>query len=246
MRWQNHKYSLPRSVALALTGVVTLVAVLASNSQWIHARSVATLPPDGQITGPARIVDGDTIDIAGTRIRLEGIDAPEAGQTCETAKSELWECGDLATKTLRTMTAQRDVTCVSRGLDKYGRLLGICYVEGVDINAQMVERGLAWAFVKYSKIYVAHEARAQTAGIGIWQGRAQPAWDYRRRRWDQVAEASPEGCAIKGNVSRAGLIYHMPWNPWYQKVNMSPDKGTRWFCSEDEALAAGWRAAKAP
>jgi endonuclease YncB( thermonuclease family) len=233
-------------VAIAPVLAIAVLTGLVSLATPGIGRSIAVIPPDGRISGPARIVDGDTIDIVGTRIRLEGIDAPEAGQTCQTATSTAWNCGAAATKVLHAMTAQRDVTCVSRGLDKYGRLLGVCFVDGVDINAQMVARGFAWAFVKYSRSYVAQEATAQAAGLGIWQGPAQTAWDYRRQRWEQVAVASPEGCAIKGNVSRSGLIYHMPWSPWYDRVSMSPTKGARWFCSEDDAKAAGWRPAGAP
>ena len=48
-------------------------------------------------------------------------------------------------------------------------------------------------------------------------------------------------CAIKGNISSRGRIYHMPWDPWYDSVNMDVNKGKRWFCSEDEAIRAGWR-----
>ena len=69
-----------------------------------------------------------------------------------------------------------------------------------------------------------------------------PAWDYRaqalgRRR----AHRRPSGCAIKGNVTKSGRIYHMPWSPWYAQIRIEPDKGKRWFCTEAEALAAGWR-----
>jgi endonuclease YncB( thermonuclease family) len=235
-----------RPVAFALAGVSLFTSLLIATAPVLEARSVADVPPSGVISGPARVVDGDTIEIGVTRIRLEGIDAPEAGQTCQDRNQRDWKCGEASTKLLITLTAHRDVTCTSRGLDKYGRLLGICAVSGIaDINAHMVEQGLAWAFIKYSTSYVEHEARAKSAQRGIWQGQAQTAWDYRRNRWGQSAEVSPQGCAIKGNVSRAGHIYHMPWSPWYEQVVMRPEKGTRWFCSETEAQAAGWRSASA-
>jgi endonuclease YncB( thermonuclease family) len=235
-----------RAVAFALALAVLITGLLVATAPVLFARSVAEIPSSGVISGPARVVDGDTIEIGITRIRLEGIDAPEAGQTCQDRNQRDWKCGEASTKLLTILTAHRDVTCTSRGRDKYGRLLGICAVSGVaDINAHMVEQGLAWAFIKYSTIYVEHEARAKQAQRGIWQGQAQTAWDYRRIRWSQTAEVSPQGCAIKGNVSRAGLIYHMPWSPWYEQVVMRPEKGTRWFCSESEAQAAGWRSASA-
>ena len=52
-----------------------------------------------------------------------------------------------------------------------------------------------------------------------------------------------DGCAIKGNVTRNGRIYHMPWSPWYGQVTIDETQGKRWFCSETEAMAAGWRPA---
>ena len=208
-----------------------------------YSRGIPIIPPDHVVSGPARIIDGDTIDIAGTRIRLEGIDAPEVGQTCQNGKAETWDCGNAATRMLVSLTQYRAVECKVTGLDKYGRVLAICSVGAININAEMVKRGYAWAFVKYSKLYVAEEVLAHEAKLGIWQGPAVPAWDYRAGRWTAAAPEAPQGCAIKGNVSRSGLIYHMPWSPWYQRVAMSPDRGTRWFCSEAEATAAGWRPA---
>jgi endonuclease YncB( thermonuclease family) len=214
-------------------------------SGLVQARPVAVVPPEGVVSGPAHVVDGDTIDIGGTRIRLEGIDAPEAGQTCQTALGETWACGTAATRLMVDLTRDVSVDCYSRGLDKYGRLLGICFARGVDINAEMVRQGYAWAFVKYSTHYVAEEAAAHTALRGIWQGPALPAWEYRAQKWASASTqpSAPAGCVIKGNVSRTGLVYHMPWSPWYDKVAMRDDKGTRWFCTEADALKAGWRPA---
>lgn len=195
----------------------------------------------GAIRGVARVVDGDTIAIDDTRIRLEGIDAPEAGQTCKRKWIGWWGCGTAATTALVRMVENRTVACEPRGLDKYGRTLAVCFADGRDINAQMVRQGNAWAFVKYSQSYVKEEALARAEGVGIWQGESQPAWDYRARRWAAAEEKAPEGCAIKGNITKNGRIYHMPWSPWYAQIRIEPDKGKRWFCSEAEALAAGWR-----
>ena len=231
------------SVAFALT-IVALALAPWTNPAF--ARPPATIPPDGIIAGPARIIDGDTIDIAGTRIRLEGIDAPEAGQTCETASGESWDCGTEATRFMVSMTEGREVACRALGLDKYGRLLATCFAGDLDVNAEMVRHGYAWAFVRYSQVYVAEESSARAANAGIWQGPAQPAWEYRaaqRAASLGPQQPAPSGCAIKGNVSRVGFVYHMPSSPWYAKVSMALDKGKRWFCSEAEAIAAGWRPA---
>lgn len=223
------------SVALALT--------LATSAVPYPARLSAAPSDTATVAGPARAVDGDTLDVAGQRVRLEGIDAPEYAQSCARAWIGSWECGKQAHRTLAKLVAGQTVTCQSKGQDKYGRMLGLCHVGGTDINAEMVRRGLAWAFVKYSSTYVAAEAEAKAAAAGIWQGSAEPAWVYRDRRWSLAEQAAPEGCAIKGNVTGKGHIYHMPWSPWYARVRIETGRGERWFCSEEEAVAAGWRPA---
>jgi endonuclease YncB( thermonuclease family) len=221
-------------VAFALA--VGFVSV--ASSMHVAARSDA---PAGALTGNARVIDGDTIAIGGTRIRLEGIDAPESAQTCRRKWFGSWPCGSAATAALAGMIGRQPVSCQPCGLDRYGRTLAACFVDGRDINAQMVRQGYAWAFVKYSSAYVKEEAAAKAESLGIWQGEAVPAWEFRASRWATAEHAAPEGCAIKGNVTRNGRIYHMPWSPWYAQIKMEPDKGKRWFCSEAEAVAAGWR-----
>ena len=198
---------------------------------------------DLPIEGAAVAVDGDTLDIAGTRIRLEGIDAPEMAQACKRASGGDWACGREAQHVLSAIIHNKTIACDPRGKDKYQRILGVCFVDGEDINAFMVETGYARAFVKYSQAYVAGEASAKTAGAGIWQGESEAPWDFRHTRWQMAGATAPAGCAIKGNVSRNGQIYHLPWMPWYDKVKVDEHRGERWFCSEDEARAAGWRPA---
>jgi endonuclease YncB( thermonuclease family) len=196
---------------------------------------------DREVAGIAQVVDGDTIIIGATRVRLEGIDAPETAQTCGHRWLGWWACGTAAAAHLARLLGDWPVSCSPRGHDKYGRMLAVCFAEGRDINAMMVRQGYAWAFVRYSASYVREEAQARAEGLGIWQGEATPAWEFRARRWAAAEGQAPAGCAIKGNVTRNGRIYHMPWSPWYAQIRMEPDKGKRWFCSEAEALAAGWR-----
>ncbi len=141
------------------------------------------------------------------------------------------------------MIGRKRVTCRSAGVDKYDRVLGTCSVDGVDLNAEMVRRGYAWAFVKYSTAYVAVEREARAAAAGVWQGEAEAPWIFRENRWKVAEGAAPDGCAIKGNITENGHIYHMPWSPWYGRVKVDPAQGERWFCSETEAQRAGWRSA---
>lgn len=214
-------------------------AALMSLTTLSHAAPL----PGTVLEGRAQVIDGDTIEIAGQRIRLEGIDAPEQAQTCTSGTGETWACGKAATRALFDLVSDESVACESVGTDKYGRMLGVCFLDGEDINRFMVEAGYAWAFVKYSSKYVTQEASARAAKTGIWQGPAQPAWEYRRQGWQVAEGTAPKGCAIKGNISHHGKIYHLPWSPWYGKVTIDEAKGERWFCSEDEAQAAGWRPA---
>jgi len=192
---------------------------------------------------PAHVVDGDTLRIGEATYRLHGIDAPEAGQKCEKAGGGTWPCGKRATETMVDLVAGKDVACDDRGSDDYGRTLSVCGVAGRDINAAMVEAGMAWAYIRFSNDYAATEDRAHAAGIGIWQAPTETAWDYRANRWAVAKQEAPDGCPIKGNIAKDGeRIYHAPWSPWYSRTKLSPEKGERRFCTEGEALSAGWRA----
>jgi len=139
--------------------------------------AVATISGPGAdqpaiIEGPGRVVDGDTLDVGQTRVRLEGIDAPETAQTCRTATGEIWACGKVSAAFLRALVRAKDVACDSTGTDKYRRTLAICFQDGDSINEAMVRAGMAWAFVRYSKEYVAVEADARARKVGVWQGPA--------------------------------------------------------------------------
>jgi len=103
------------------------------------------------ITGKPRIVDGDTIHIGDTKIRLHGIDAPEMKQTCRTSKGEEQLCGVLAKQVLEKLIRDQDVTCKGDTRDRYRRLIAVCFVGNQDLNAEMVREGWALAYRRYSK-----------------------------------------------------------------------------------------------
>ena len=184
-----------------------------------------------------RIVDGDTFDLDGVRIRIDGIDAPEFGQRCGA-----WSCGKAALEQLSALVGDGGLICDSHGEDGYGRTIATCYVGSTDIGAEMVRTGYAWAFVKYSDKYMAQEAQARSDHLGIWQYNSVPAWEYRAAKWTAAEQVAPQGCPIKGNISESGKIYHAPWSPWYEKTRVDEAKGERWFCGEANAVASGWRA----
>ena len=216
-------------------------------------------------TGVPRIVDGDTLAIGSTKVRLQGIDAPETDQVCLNAKGVRWTCGIDARDQLAAHIAGREIKCSSTGIDAYRRTLATCYLADEDLNAWMVQEGWALAYVKYSAKYVHSEEDARTQQRGLWQGAFIAPWDWRHRNTKTVilgafsvpidaqkillgpsateGAPSPE-CTIKGNINRNGeRIYHMQNQRFYARINMDKGGGRRWFCTPEEAEAAGWRRA---
>ncbi len=200
------------------------------------------------VAGQVSVVDGDTLELHGEHIRMVGIDAPESSQTCRNDKGIAWRCGQKAAFALADAIARSTVTCTGDEHDRYGRLLALCRVGELDLSGWMVRHGWAMAFVRYSEAYVAEEAQARGDRVGIWSGTFVPPWDWRRGVTldAKTTKAAPTGgCSIKGNIStKSGeRIYHLPGGPWYDRTKVSESKGERWFCSEQEARAAGWRRA---
>jgi endonuclease YncB( thermonuclease family) len=136
--------------------------------------------PQAPIVGKARVIDGDTIDISGTRVRLEGIDAPESGQTCADAKGQPWPCGRTAAHELKAYLGSRALTCRPAGFDRYRRVLAVCALaDGSDVNAWMVRQGWALAY-GLSNTYGPEEAAAEMAKRGIWAGTFMRPSQWRR------------------------------------------------------------------
>ena len=133
------------------------------------------------LEGVAKVIDGDTIEIAGNRIRLHGIDALEGKQRCRRADGTSWACGRDAARALRGMIAGGRVSCSVRGRDQYGRAVGTCYANGADLNGRMVGQGHALAYRRYSQRYVRDEQSARTAGVGIHSGEYESPRSWRRR-----------------------------------------------------------------
>lgn len=200
-----------------------------------------------------RVVDGDTLVLGEVRIRLFGIDAPELSQTCSDMQGAPWGCGTWSKAVLERLV-HPGLSCTPKDIDRYGRTVAVCYdPKGVDVNAAMVAAGAAYAYVKYAKDYIETEQDARAGGIGLWRAAVIPPAQYRAeyragKRATQSAskpvQSHPEGCAIKGNISKSGKLYHLPGGRWYEGTRISLTSGERWFCSEGDAQAAGWRRAQ--
>ncbi len=193
--------------------------------------------------GLAHVIDGDTLEIGSTIIRLGDIDAPELGQKCDGPK-KLRSCGSVAADFLAERIEGQQIECDVAAIDDYGRSIASCAHHGEDISGWMVREGYALAFVRFSDRYAADEQAARAQQAGLWRGTVEPPWEFRAKRWAFAAQEAPEGCPIKGNISENGHIYHAPWSQYYDRTKISVSQGERWFCDAGEAIAAGWRPPK--
>lgn len=206
-------------------------------------------PGPGGVTGTAVVLDGDTMTVAGRKVRLHGVDAFEAEQTCLDARGAAYGCGGEATHLLSRLANGRVVSCTGRDVDRYGRLVAVCRTDGTDLGHALVRAGRAVAFRRYSLDYVDEEQQARIAKAGAWAGRFTMPADFRAAaQGDGVAQAQRQaerpvgGCAIKGNINRKGeRIYHLPSDPYY-----GPTRPEAIFCSERQAEQAGFRRAGRP
>jgi endonuclease YncB( thermonuclease family) len=201
-----------------------------------------------QVTGPARVVDGDTFSIGAERVRLWGVDAPEGRQVCQNDQGKAYACGDVARDQLVGLIGGRAVRCEVRDRDPYGRAVARCLAGSTDLGEAMVQAGWAIDYVQFSRgAYASAEAEARRARRGLWAGRFETPSLWRAdARQAHTAPAGPPaaGCVIKGNISAKGRrIFHVPGQQDYAATRIDPTMGERWFCSPAEAAAAGWTAA---
>jgi endonuclease YncB( thermonuclease family) len=134
-----------------------------------------------EIAGPPRVIDGRTLEVAGQRIRLSGIDAPDLDQVCEHGGRQ-YRCGSVARAALWDLIAGLDVSCTPEGdgPGPGGSILAICTAGGRSLNESMVRAGWALADRRATDRYGAAEAEAKNARRGLWKGTFEPPWEWRR------------------------------------------------------------------
>jgi endonuclease YncB( thermonuclease family) len=138
---------------------VVFLLILGALALWLRA-------PEPPVGGHVLVVDGDTLRMSETRIRLIGIDAPELEQSCTDARGGSWACGTAARDQMRALVSGQEVTCTPDGADRYGRMLAHCSAGGHDLGQMMVEAGLAVADLEYAP----SEVSARSGHKGIWAG----------------------------------------------------------------------------
>ena len=130
-----------------------------------------------------RIIDGDTIELNGEKIRFSGIDTPETKpkQICTLDNIEIF-CGNLASIVLKEKIGNEIVSCEREPeKDFFGRTLGECFINDESLSKFLVRNGYAFAFIKYSKKYVEDEKYAKENNLGLWVMKFEYPWDFRKK-----------------------------------------------------------------
>lgn len=262
--WLGHA-ALPRQVLAPVTGLpsrpwlaagaVGLMGLLGAIglqlTPWrMPLPSVASLPAmsftgAAPIAGKATVVAADTLKIGDSRVRMSGIEVPDPDQRCTrpgTRPGRTWACGQEAREATQRLVQGQTVSCEVGGKDSSGLASGRCQAAGADIAEALVKAGHAFSEPGLVPPYRTAEAAARASRSGIW-GAAdieRPA-AWRERIWSTAKRQAPDGCPIKGRVRGDEREYLLPWSSDYARVRVSKRRGERWFCSEAEAVAAGWR-----
>ncbi|HWW46524.1 MAG TPA: thermonuclease family protein [Xanthobacteraceae bacterium] len=138
------------------------------------------------IEGRAQVIDGDTIAVEGAeaRIRLDAIDAPESSQPCFDEAGKRYLCGARAAEALAEMIGRNGrVSCTPKERDKYGRIVAVCRTGTIELNREMIRRGWAVEYTKYSDgRYAKDEAEAMAGRRGLWAGSFDLPWEWRKQR----------------------------------------------------------------
>jgi endonuclease YncB( thermonuclease family) len=248
---------MPNLAALGISrrtaGIAAGIAVAAGGVAWFASGANTKLAGlSGQLPliggakplqGRAEALAGDLVRVAGTTVRLAGIEAPERQQTCG-AGGRRYQCGAAAHAALGRLVNGRALSCTLSGTDPAGRPLASCTRGTTDVNGELVRQGHVFAASGLFASYGGLEREARAAKAGLWAGgEAERPSEFRAKIWEEAKRRAPDGCPIKGLVTGRERVYVLPWSPDYERGRIQKARGERWFCSEQEALAAGWKPA---
>jgi endonuclease YncB( thermonuclease family) len=188
--------------------------------------------------GTVSIIDGDTLQIGDRIVHLAGIDAPELGQRCMIEDKD-WRCGLEAALALRKLAAFGTVSCTAE--KDAPRVTGACQIDGKDLSEVMVGQGYAVALPNAVPSYQSAQAAARDAKLGLWRGAFIPPGDWRQGARLEGETTDTIFCVVKGAINEKDQrIFYIPSDETYEEVAIDPEKGERMFCSDDEAILAGW------
>lgn len=154
----------------------------------------AQVPPT--ITGIPTVTDGDTLQIRGTKIRLHGVDAPESSQQCR-RDGALYGCGREAAFALADLVRGKNVTCIRKDVDRYGRMVAVCTVGSTEVNRWLVAQGHALPYLAYGgRVYQDAERQARAARKGLHAGTFQAPWDYRQTPQSPPTAGTPRAAPL--------------------------------------------------
>ena len=123
-----------------------------------------------EVVGRASVIDGDTVNVQGQRVRLYGIEAPARNQLCSDPKGRQWRCGDKAALAFFDHIGVRPIACEQKSRGRNNEIIAICYQGGKDINSWLVSNGWAKADRQASDLYVFEENEAKRARLNLWAG----------------------------------------------------------------------------
>ncbi len=217
-------------------------------------QSITQTKPNENLFKVIRVIDGDTIEIeSGEHIRYIGIDTPETVDPRKPVQCFGVEASKKNKELVEGKMARLEKDITDR--DKYNRLLRYVWVDDLFVNLELVKQGFAYSYsyppdIKYQDQFIKAQQEAREAKRGLWN--ACPT-DPRVNTsvasqspsaTPSVQNSAPGSCLIKGNISASGeKIYHLSDCGSYAKTQIDEGRGERWFCSEVEARAAGWRKA---
>jgi endonuclease YncB( thermonuclease family) len=201
-------------------------------------------PPE-TIQGRVAGVTGDVMRMGTQGVRLADVEFPDREQTCTRPgkKPLTWRCGDVAYAAFARLVGNRTLSCEVRSRDSQGNALALCREGATVVNEELVRNGHVFAVPGLLSRYSTLEADAQARKVGVWSGEAVRPDKWRQRKWDEAQKRNPDRCPIKGKIIGNAKTYVLPWSPNYDGLKVNPKLGERWFCSEQEAIDAGWKTA---
>ena len=160
--------------------IITLAICIFQAYTEVVAQSNNTITSSA--TAHIKIIDGDSLEIGSNRIRLIGIDAPEYNQYCK-RNNQKYDCGKESIKFLKKLISTNNITCNIHNKDKYDRFLCTCYINNIDINAELVKNGHALSYI--DSPYKKEEKEAKANKLGLWSGKFMHPHLFRRLKESQ-------------------------------------------------------------